>query len=93
MRINFAHINAPAAAGGSINYAVFDARSTSGTDADNAAVLADLAAKARATLNLDIDQAALAYREHGRLKFWGTRTLVDHLARIGLPRWTHWIDA
>jgi len=91
MRIDFAHINAPAASGGSIDYAVFDARSASGTTADNSALLLRLTMKARLA-GRKIDQSALAYAENGQLKFWGDKNLVAHLSRAGLPQWTHWID-
>jgi hypothetical protein len=92
MQINMAHINAPAAAGGTIDYAVFDARSKSGTNADNDAVLAQLTNNARLA-GLKVDQSALAYSEGGRVRFWGTPTLVRHLAECGLPQWTHTINA
>jgi hypothetical protein len=91
MRINFAHNYAPAAAGGRIDYAVFGARSMLGTDEANSAYLARLTIKAR-LLGLKVDQSALAYEENGGVKFWGNSTLVDHLAGVGLPRWTHWIE-
>jgi len=90
-RIQFAHINAPAAAGGSIDYAVFDARSTSGTERDNSAVLAQLTMRARLS-GLKIDQSALVYSEGGRNMFYGTPALVNHLAECGVPGWTHSID-
>ena len=88
MRISLAHIRAPAASGGYIDFAVFGAESTSG---DNATLLTQLTVKARAS-GLKIDQSALAYSQGGRIQFYGSRHLVDHLARSGLPRWTHEID-
>lgn len=91
MRINFAHIRERATTGEPIDYAVFDARSNSGTDHDNAMVLSDLTAKARGA-GYKVDQSALAFAEHGRVKFYGTDTLIDHLSRRGLPQWTHYID-
>lgn len=91
MKINFAHVRARAAAGGWIDYAVFDARSSSGTDSANADLLLRLTAAARGS-GLKIDQSALAFVESGRLKFYGARTLVAHLSRGGLPRWTHSLD-
>ena len=92
MRVDFAHIREAAASGGWIDYAVFDARSNGGSDHDNRAVLAALTAKARIAGH-KIDQAALAFVELGRLQFYGTPTLVEHLARRGLPQWTHYLDA
>lgn len=91
MRINFAHINEPAVGGGSIDYAVFDARSTSGSDHANDAVLLRLTMKAR-LLGLKIDLSALAYAENGRVRFYGSPKLVEHLAGRGVPQWTNYID-
>lgn len=88
MKINLAHIRERSTSGGYIDFAVFDARSTSG---DNATLLTQLTAKARAS-GLKIDQSVLAYSQNGRIKFYGSKNLVDHLARSGLPRWTHEVD-
>jgi hypothetical protein len=92
MQINLAHILERATDGTPINVAVFDARSNSGTQSDNSRLLTQLTMKARGA-GLKIDQAALAFAESGRIKFFGTQTLVDHLARSGLPNWTHKINA
>lgn len=92
MKINFAHIREHSTSGGAIDFAVFDAHSTTNSDSENAKVLAQLTAKARMS-GCKIDQAALAFTENGRIQFFGSKNLVDHLARSGLPQWTHWIDA
>lgn len=47
MKVNFAHIRERAQNGGWINFAVFDARSSSGSRDDNSQLLAQLTAKAR----------------------------------------------
>lgn len=91
MRINLAHLRERSTAGGYIDFAIFEANATSGTDADRADVLHDLTMKARMQ-GLKVDQSALAYRESGRLRFYGSRSLVDYLAKRGVPRWTHSID-
>jgi hypothetical protein len=91
MKFNFAHIRHPSTSGGSIDFAVFEARSTTGSASDNSQVLANLTSKAREG-GRKIDQSALAFNEHGRLKFYGTKTLVDYLAKHGLPQWTHSIS-
>ncbi len=91
MKINLAHIRERSTSGGWIDFAVFDARSGEGTDSANAGVLARLTAKARIS-GLKIDQSALAFSEHGRVKFYGSPNLVQYLAQGGLPRWTHTID-
>jgi len=92
MKFNFAHIRERSTSGGSIDFAVFDARSTSGSDDANAQVLADLTARARRA-GRKIDQSALAFTQNGRLTFYGTKNLVDYLSKRGLPQWTHSLDA
>lgn len=90
MEINVAHIRARSTSGGPIDFAVFDAKSNSGGDAANSQLLAQLTARAEAA-GLKVDQSALAYHENGQLRFFGSKHLVDHLARGGLPNWTHTI--
>lgn len=92
MRINFAHLRERARAGGWVSFAVFNARSSSGTPGDNSQLLAQLTARARAS-NLRVDQSALAFMSGGRLQFFGDRHLVDYLANGWRPQWTHAIDA
>ncbi|USX27269.1 hypothetical protein NHH73_02910 [Oxalobacteraceae bacterium OTU3CINTB1] len=91
MKINLAHIRARAASGGHIDFALFDAKSNSRGDSANRQLLSQLTAKAQAS-GLKVDQSALAYSENGRIRFFGDRHLVDHLANSGLPNWTHTID-
>jgi hypothetical protein len=88
MQINFAHLREPSTSGGWVNFAVFEARSTSGGDSANTQALAQLTAKARLAGH-QVDQSALAFTENGRVKFYGTKNLVDYLSRSGLPHWTH----
>ncbi|WP_230942127.1 hypothetical protein [Burkholderia cepacia] len=88
MRINFAHLRERAQNGGWINFAVFDARSNSGSDSDNAILLSQLTAQARAN-SLKIDQSALVYSSGRRVIFYGSPTLVEFLSKSGVPRWTH----
>jgi len=92
MRINLAHLRERAASGGWVNFAVFDARSSSGSRDDNARLLAQLTAQARAS-NLRVEQSALAFNSGGRLQFFGSPPLVDFLSKNGIPGWTHTIDA
>ena len=82
MQINFAHLRERAVSGGEVNFAVFEANATSNTDSARASVLADLTARARSS-GLRVDQSALAFRQNGRLRFYGTRTLVDYLSHPG----------
>lgn len=91
MRINFAHLRERSTSGGWVNFAVFEARSSIGTDHANAEVLARLTSKARIS-GLQIDQSALAFMEGSRIKFYGDKNLVDYLSKSGIPNWTHYID-
>lgn len=91
MKIQFAHLREHAQAGGWVNFAVFDARASSGITEDNARLLADLTEKARANA-LRVDQSALAFNANGRTKFFGSPPLVAYLSKRGVPRWTHHID-
>lgn len=91
MKVNLAHLRERATNGGWINFAVFDARSTSGSTTDNANLLSRLTAKAQAA-SLRVDQAALAFVSNGRIQFFGSRSIVDFLSKRSLPNWTHHID-
>ena len=91
MKVNLAHLRERAQNGGWINFAVFDARSSSGTRDDNARLLAQLTASAGRKLK--IDQAALAFMSGGNVQYFGSPPLVDYLSKNGLPGWTHSIDA
>ena len=91
MQINMAHLRERSTTGSWIDFAVFDAKSTSGTNSANQALLEQLTASARFA-GLKIDQAALAYRQGSQMRFFGSKHLVDYLSRRGVPRWTHKID-
>ncbi len=91
MQINVAHIRERAVSGGWVDYAVFEAKPRSMTTQGCNEALTGLMIKARQA-GLKIDQAALAFMESGRVKFFGTDSLVKHLSRSGLPRWTHKIS-
>jgi len=92
MRVNLAHLREHARSGGWVNFAVFDARSASGTREDNARLLAQLTARARGA-NLQVDQSALAFMSGSQFQFFGSPPLVDYLSKSGLPGWTHTIEA
>ena len=91
MKINMAHLRERSATGGWINFAVFEAKSTSGLNSDNAKVLENLTIKAR-NAGLRVDQSALAYERNGRIEYYGSKNLVDYLANNWIPQWTHEID-
>lgn len=88
MKINMAHLRERATNGGWINFAVFDAKSTSG---DNDGLLYQLTQAARAA-GLQVDQSALAYSSGGRIRFYGDKNLVAYLSKGWRPQWTHKID-
>lgn len=69
MKIKLAHLRERSTGGGWINFAVFDAKSTSG---DNAALLSQLTKIARAS-GLRVDQSALAYKSGGGCSSMATR--------------------
>ena len=92
MRVNLAHLREHARSGGWINFAVFEARSSSGSNEDNARLLAQLTAKAK-NANLRVDQSALAFMSGSRIQFFGSPPLVEYLSKNGLPSWTHSIEA
>lgn len=89
MRINLAHLRERSTSGGWINFAVFDAKSTSG---DNGGLLRQLTLAARAA-GLRVDQSALAFQAGSQIRYFGDKNLVDYLAKGWLPQWTHTIDA
>ncbi len=91
MKINFAHIRERSTTGGHIDFAVFDAKSTSGGDSGNANLLAQLTSSARAS-GLKIDQSALAYKQGNQIKFYGDKNLIDYLSNNGVPQWTNTVD-
>ncbi len=90
-RINFAHIRERTVNGHYIDFAVFEADASSGTNEGRSRLLAQLTARARAS-GLKIDASALAYEEYGTINFYGSRNVVDWLADSELPPWTHTLD-
>ncbi len=83
MSINVAHVNIQGH-----NCLICDADATSRLDSDRSRLLSQLVARARAS-GLRVDLAALAFTQHGRITFYGERSLTQFLANRGLPRWTH----
>lgn len=88
MKIKIAHQQEKSTAGGTINFAVFEARSTSG---NNAGLLQRLTNTAKSK-GLAIDTSALAFHEDGSLKFYGDKKLVSYLSEHWSPTWTHTLD-
>jgi hypothetical protein len=88
MKVNMAHLRERSTTGGWIDFAVFDAKSTTG---NNDELLYQLTNAARLS-GLKIDQSALAYMSSGRVHFYGDTNLTKYLAKGWVPRWTHQID-
>jgi hypothetical protein len=88
MKVDMAHLRERSTSGGWINFAVFDAKSTTG---DNDGLLYQLTQAARAA-GLQVDQSALAYKTGNRIQFYGDKNLVSYLSKGWVPRWTHKID-
>lgn len=91
MKINIAHLREKSTSGGWIDFAVFDARSNSGTTAANQLLLNQLTEKARGA-GFKIDQSALAFMSSGKATFFGSQNLVGYLSKQGVPRWTHSLE-
>ena len=88
MKINMIHLRERSTSGNWINFAVFDAKSTSG---DNDQLLYQLTQAARAD-GLPVDQSALAFQAEGKVRFYGDRYLVSYLTHGWIPDWNRTID-
>jgi hypothetical protein len=91
MKVNFAHMKYRSESGADVSFAVFEARSNSGSDKDNRKLLEDLVRMAQG-IGLRVEKAALVFQEGERIKFWGNTDLVQRLANGGVPKWTHYLD-
>jgi hypothetical protein len=89
MRINVAYMSQAATDGSAKRFVVFEARAL---DGNNQGLLKQLSEKARA-MGMDFEWAALAFANEGRLAFFGTPALTQHLASTRwVPSWTHTLD-
>ncbi|MFP3983713.1 MAG: hypothetical protein ACLFV2_08510 [Desulfurivibrionaceae bacterium] len=91
MKVNIAHLSDRSTFGGWINFAVFNARTQSGSEAGNRELLRELTAGARKA-GYKIDHAALVYRQEGRIRYYGSKKAVNYLLRYGVPRWNGTLD-
>lgn len=91
MRIDYAHLQAPSTAG-VVDFAVFNANAVDRTDGGRALLLDRLTVMARQT-GKKIDASGLIFEEHGQVRTYGDHFVVDYLSHMGIPAWTHWIDA
>jgi len=87
-KIPLAHVNIQG-----INCVIFDADARVPTNQARSALLAQLASQARAA-GLAVSKRALAFRQGGRLTFFGDDDLVRYLSNNpSALRWTHKIAA
>ena len=91
MKINMAHFRQKTSNDDFMEFAIFDAKSESGTESDNLTLLNQLTNNARLN-KFKVDQAVLFYKEDGQLRFFGSTDLAKYLAKVGFPKWTHEID-
>jgi hypothetical protein len=87
VKINMAHLRDQG-----IDFAVFGADARSHMDHDRANLLSQLMFTARRA-GMKIDKAALAFRQGSGIVFYGAPDLVRYLQTVGVPGWTHTIDA
>lgn len=72
---------------------MFEAWSKSGTNSDKNLLLSQLVIKAKSS-GLKVDQSALAFKQQGRIRFYGDTNLVKYLSnKGGVPQGTHKLSA
>jgi len=91
MKINMAHFRQETSNGDFMDFAIFDARSESGSEADNLTLLNELSENARKN-NFKVDQAVLVFKIDDEIRFYGSTELAKYLSKVGFPKWTHQID-
>jgi hypothetical protein len=91
MKINMAHLRQETSNGDFMDFAIFDARSESGIEADNLTLLNELSENARKN-NFKVDQAVLVFKIDDEIRFYGSTVLAKYLSKVGFPKWTHQID-
>ena len=86
-----AHLRQETSNGDFMDFAIFDARSESGSEADNLTLLNELSENARKN-NFKVDQAVLVFKIDDEIRFYGSTELAKYLSKVGFPKWTHQID-
>jgi len=86
-----AHFRQKTSNGDFMDFAIFDAKSESGTESDNLKLLNQLTDNARLN-KFKIDQAVLVFKVDEEIRFYGSTDLAKYLAKVGFPKWTHEID-
>ncbi|MDG2091005.1 MAG: hypothetical protein P8J61_07890 [Gammaproteobacteria bacterium] len=90
--VNLAHFRQQTATGDFIDFAIFDAKTESGNESDNLALLNNLTQSAIQMKKLKIDQAALVFKKNDELRFYGSTDLINYISRAGIPKWTHTLE-
>jgi hypothetical protein len=85
-QIELAHIRERTVNGQYIDFAVLNANAADRTDSARNRLLSELSMRAR-NAGLKVDAAALAYEENGRVRFYGSKNVVEYLSRGGVPHW------
>ena len=86
MKLNYAILKDPAS--DKLSNVVFQVNSPRGLERQQMELLRQLMMYV-SRRGLNVNQAVLAFQEGEELKFFGSRNLVDHLTKNGLPPWTH----
>ena len=92
MEVQFAHFRQQTATGQFIDFAIFDAKTESGSESDNLELLNNLTDETIHVHKLKIDQAALVFKENDEMRFYGSTDLVNYISRAGFPKWTHTLE-
>ncbi|MGA1742360.1 MAG: hypothetical protein ACO4AC_09410 [Pseudohongiellaceae bacterium] len=87
MKINVGHFRQETSDGDFIDFAVFSAKSESGTEKDNLELLNYLVRETVKQKNLKIDRAALVFDKGEEIRFYGSQDLVKFLSKHGFPKW------
>lgn len=91
VKVNLAHLRQKNQYDEWVNFAIFDACSESGTEADNLTLLKNLTLCAQQK-KLKIDMATLYFYRGNDISYYGSTELVNYLKDAGMPTWTHTIE-
>lgn len=91
MKINMAHFRQKTSNGDFMDFAIFGAKSESGTESDNLKLLNELTNNARLK-KFKVDQAVLVFMVDDEIRFYGSTELAKYLSKVGFPKWTHEMD-
>lgn len=87
MEINIAQIRERSISRGWTDFVVFEVPSGQYSDIELYDLLLELTGKAQAS-GIRVDRSALTYSD-SEVKYYGDRSLVNYLSRMGIPQWTN----